>query len=231
MQLLPYRGRTRHRRCGPLVLLGTMCAIFLFQAGERTPEAQAFSLPRPVTAPLLYELRALDKKQRKLVASSGISAFPVKRPIGSIPVWKRAITVHRVRQNIKAQVKAKKTWRKLRRDFHKALSFSAGFWVVSYAKLHACAHAEGGHGPQMRYNSQGSGSYGHLQYMRGTWVSFSNEAFKTAKRAGLRVPPKMMWGGTKWSSTRNDTPFGQAFTTGWAFSRGLNHHWAARPCR
>ena len=229
MQLLPNRGRPRHRRFRSLVLLGTMCAIFLFQAGARTPESQAFSLPRPVTAPLLYELRALDKKQRKLVASSGISAFPVKRPIGSIPVWKRAITVHRVRANIAAQVSAKKTWRQLRRDFHKALSFSADFWVVSYAKLHACAHAEGGH-TGMVWNGQGSGAYGPLQYMVGTYKSFSNEAFKTAKRAGLRVPHKMMWGGSRFSS-RSDTPFGQAFTTGWAFSNNLNSHWAAWPCR
>jgi len=230
MLRMPSRPRRRRINMWPLVLLAIVCATILFESWPNSSEARALSLPRPVTAPLLYELRALDKKQRKLVASSGIPAHPVKRPIGSIPVWKRAITVHRVRENIAAQVSARKTWRQLRRDFHKALSFSADFWVVSYAKLHACAHAEGGHGPHMAWNSQGSGAYGPLQYMVGTYQSFSNEAFKTAKRAGLKVPTNMMWGGSRYSS-RSDTPFGQAFTTGWAFSVGLNSHWAAWPCR
>ena len=143
-------------------------------------------------------------------ATSSAGAFRRSgRPPGAAPIRTRA----RCRQRI---------------DFHKALRFSTRFWGAPYACVHETVHREGGHGPAMIWNHQGSGAFGPGQFLKGTWDWMSREAFKQARARGLRFSPVLM--GNRYAPSRNDTLFGQAFTMAWAFAHGLNHHWAARAC-
>jgi len=110
-------------------------------------------------------------------------------------------------------------WRVLDRDIHKAISYSSRTWHVSASWLHACAHSEGGHG---RFIINSVRSSGWFQFQPSTFTWMSNAAWKEGRKRGLVRPPLRY--------KRLDSRLGQAYTAGWAFSRGLSYHWYGRGC-
>ena len=114
-------------------------------------------------------------------------------------------------------------------DFHKTLQWGAKHWRVSYSWLHACVHAEGGHGPQMIWNTQGSGAYGPGQFLPGTYTRMAENAYWSLRRGGLRVSRALFFD-PKRPQGRPDTAHGQALAMAHAFSTGRSGEWSASPC-
>lgn len=106
-------------------------------------------------------------------------------------------------------------WERLDRDWHAALHFAADRFGVSFDWLHACNHSEGGHG--MGWNYQGSGAFGPMQFMEGTFLGMSRRAFEAAPE----IPDEYR----RW-----DSRLGQAVAAAWAFSRGYSYHWVGSGC-
>jgi hypothetical protein len=104
-------------------------------------------------------------------------------------------------------------------DFHRALELASKTFRVSYSWLHNCDHDEGS--DRMVWNTGGSGAFGPMQFMRGTFYSNVGRAFSTARARGVKLPARF----ARW-----DSNVGQAFTAASMFSRGLSSHWTGASC-
>jgi hypothetical protein len=124
---------------------------------------------------------------------------------------------------------SQKTLDRIATDFRKSVKFSAKYWRVSEGWLLSCARSEGG--VTNRWIAGRSGDWGPLQYLRGTYSGFSRNARDAGLDRGTWLPKRLFWSRKNQRlSGRNDTLFGQAFATGWAFRSGHSSHWYGRGC-
>jgi len=105
-------------------------------------------------------------------------------------------------------------------DWQTAVEITQRVFPGSRPWLLSCSASEGGHG-SFKYNRQGSGAGGWMQFMRSTFESNVNHAIGHAKRHGFKVPP----GARSYYS-----PLGQALTGGYMWYRGWTHHWYGAGC-
>jgi hypothetical protein len=115
------------------------------------------------------------------------------------------------------------TYQSLNRKFRKAVHYSGALWGVEVGWLYSCARSEGWDGgKQFSWDNNWAGAAGPWQYLSGTFDWMSNEAWKAAKKEHrVRLPMYLK---------KRDKIFGQAFTTGWAFSHGYSYHWYGAGC-
>lgn len=110
-------------------------------------------------------------------------------------------------------------WSQYESSFHNALELASRTYGVSYSWLHGCGHSEGS--DRMVWNREGSGAFGPMQFMRGTFYGNVNEAFRYARKRGVMVP---------WSYARWDSNIGQAMTAAHMFRIGQSGQWVGAGC-
>lgn len=86
--------------------------------------------------------------------------------------------------------------------------------------LLACSASEGGWG-RFVWNRQGSGAYGPMQFMSGTFAGMSWRARVDAASRGFVVPASA----SSWGSY-----LGQALAGAWAYRNGQTGHWSGHGC-
>jgi opacity protein-like surface antigen len=105
-------------------------------------------------------------------------------------------------------------------DWQTAVQITQRVFPGSQGWLLSCSASEGGHG-SFKWNNQGSGAGGWLQFMRSTFESNVGQALGHAKRHGFKLPP----------GTRSYySPLGQALTGAYMWHRGWTSHWYGSGC-
>jgi hypothetical protein len=111
-------------------------------------------------------------------------------------------------------------WRWYNSNFHYALSLASRTTGVSWAWLHNCDHSEGS--DAFVYNKLGSGAYGPMQFMHGTFYGNVGAAFYFVRHHGAPGLPSVYM---NWSSN-----IGQAVTAAYMFRIGQSGQWSGSGC-
>jgi hypothetical protein len=110
-------------------------------------------------------------------------------------------------------------WSQYESHFHNALTLASRTYGVSYSWLHNCGHSEGS--DRMVWNHGGSGAFGPMQFMRGTFYGNVGSAWSYAWSRGVRVPTSYK----RWNSN-----LGQAMTAAYMFRIGQSGQWTGAGC-
>lgn len=132
-------------------------------------------------------------------------------------VLMRWISRHRFAHRVHERCTSR--WASVESSFHSALRLASSTFGVSYGWLHSCDHSEGS--DRFVYNRGGSGAYGPMQFMSGTFYSNVGAAFAYARMRGVAVPSQY----ARW-----DSDIGQAFTAAWMFKIGQSGQWTGAGC-
>jgi hypothetical protein len=171
----------------------------------------------PLAAPLVHDIRWFRAEANDLRVAMAQRPWPTRRYEVRFPEmrpwlvelwrgrWKGALTEWRRYYG---------SWEAQERNWHLALSRAAARFGVSYGWLHSCNHSEGGHG--FVWNNQGSGAFGPMQFMEGTFYGFVGRAQDAA--------------GFPDDYARWDSYVGQAYTAAYMFASGGSSHWTGSGC-
>jgi hypothetical protein len=171
----------------------------------------------PLAAPLIHEIRWFRGETNELLRAMSEPRFPTASYEIAFPEmrpWLLELWKGRYQEAQAEWERYFESWEAMENDWHHALSSAAARFGVSYSWLHSCNHSEGGHG--MGWNHQGSGAFGPMQFMSGTFYAYVDDAGRAAD-----IPARYQ----RW-----DSWVGQAYTAAYMFGHGLSSHWVGAGC-
>jgi hypothetical protein len=191
-------------------------AMALLQAAGATSHRPGLHATPPETG-LIHWGTSLARETNELRDDKCLSRLEFR------PMWEFSEGLRRyvVRQRLEKRESARNAEsRCVPTSYLAAARYVQAAFPGTYGWLFTCAGSEGGFRGFIM-NRQGSGAGGWLQFMRGTFYAFVDEAIAVARARGLYVP----------SSARSwYSPLGQALTGAYMRSRGLSYHWAGSGC-
>ena len=154
-----------------------------------------------------------------IMASKCRPAYPIHKPVSKLRYVHWTWHLWRERHVYSHRVAKAPCWSTYERNFHNALTLAARTYGVSWSWLHNCGHSEGS--DRMVWNHGGSGAFGPMQFMRGTFYGNVDAAWRFAWRRGVKVPTSYK----RWNSN-----IGQAMTAAYMFRIGQSGHWVGAGC-
>ncbi len=167
------------------------------------------------------ELRHKANEKKNWKAHKHVHKFKIE--MKEIKPWYRQENLNYWRSIVQKWRAADFRWHRFdTHNFDWILKRAAITFGISFSWIHACSHDEANtHDRGPIWNSKGSGAFGWMQFMSGTFYGNVDAAFASARNRGFHVPGKYK----KWSSR-----VGQAVTASYMFKIGQSGQWTGAAC-